>query len=41
MDNQIEIYTSHDGNTEIEVHFVGDTFGLNLNEISSLLEKDK
>ena len=41
MDNQIEIYTSPDGNTEIEVHFVGDTFWLNLNEISTLFEKDK
>jgi hypothetical protein len=41
MDNQIEIYTSPDGSTEIEVHFVGDTFWLNLNEISTLFEKDK
>jgi death-on-curing family protein len=41
MDNQIEIYTSPDGNTEIEVHLVGDTFWLNLNEISTLFEKDK
>ena len=38
MDNQIEIYTSPDGNTEIEVHFVGDTFWLNLKEISTLFE---
>ncbi len=41
MGNQVEIYTSPDGNTEIEVHFVGDTFWLNLNEISTLFEKDK
>jgi death-on-curing family protein len=41
MENQIEIYTSPDGSTEIEVHFVGDTFWLNLNEISTLFEKDK
>jgi death-on-curing family protein len=41
MDSQIEIYTSPDGNTEIEVHLVGDTFWLNLNEISTLFEKDK
>ena len=41
MENQIEIYTSQDGNTQIEVHFEGDTFWLNLNQISSLFEKDK
>jgi len=41
MENQIEIYTSPDGSTELEVHFVGDTFWLNLNEISTLFEKDK
>jgi hypothetical protein len=41
MENQIEIYTSTDGSTQIEVHFEGETFGLSLNPISSLLEKDK
>jgi prophage maintenance system killer protein len=41
MENQIEIYTSADGNTQIEVHFEGETFWLSLNQISSLFEKDK
>jgi hypothetical protein len=41
MDNKIEIYTSPDGITQIEVQFEGDTFWLNLNQISDLFEKDK
>jgi hypothetical protein len=41
MDNKIEIYTSADGITQIEVQFEGDTFWLNLNQISDLFEKDK
>lgn len=41
MENQIEIFTSPDGSTQIEVQFEGDTFWLNLNQISSLFEKDK
>ncbi|MBU6221064.1 MAG: virulence RhuM family protein, partial [Bacteroidetes bacterium] len=41
MEHQIEIYTSPDGSTQIEVQFEGDTFWLNLNQISSLFEKDK
>ena len=41
MENQIEIYTSADGSTQIEVHFEGETFWLSLNQISSLFEKDK
>jgi hypothetical protein len=41
MENQIEIYTSQDGSTQIEVQFEGDTFWLNLNQISSLLDRDK
>lgn len=41
INNQIEIYTSPDGSTQIEVQFEGDTFWLNLNQISSLFEKDK
>lgn len=41
MEHQIEIYTSPDGITQIEVQFEGDTFWLNLNQISSLFEKDK
>ena len=41
INNQIEIYTSPDGSTQIEVQFEGDTFWLNLNQISRLFEKDK
>lgn len=41
INNQIEIYTSPDGSTQIEVQFEGDTFWLNLNQISNLFEKDK
>lgn len=41
MEHQIEIYTSPDGITQIEVQFEGDTFWLNLNQISNLFEKDK
>ena len=41
MENQIEIYTSQDGSTQIEVQFEGDTFWLNLNQISSLFDRDK
>jgi death-on-curing family protein len=41
MEHQIEIYTSPDGSTQIEVQFEGDSFWLNLNQISSLFEKDK
>ena len=41
MENKIEIYTSPDGSTQIEVQFEGDTLWLNLNQISSLFEKDK
>ena len=41
MEHQIEIYTSPDGSTQVEVQFEGDTFWLNLNQISSLFEKDK
>lgn len=41
MENQIEIYTSPDDNTQIEVQFEGETFWLNLNQISRLFEKDK
>jgi death-on-curing family protein len=41
MKNQIDIYTSPDGSTQIEVQFEGDTFWLNLNQISGLFEKDK
>ena len=36
MKNQIEIYTSPDGITQIDVQFEGDTFWLSLNQISSL-----
>ena len=41
MENQIEIYTSQDGSTQIEVQFEGDTFWLNLNQISSLFDRYK
>jgi hypothetical protein len=41
IENQIEIYTSPDGSTQVEVQFEGDTFWLNLNQMSSLFEKDK
>lgn len=41
MEHQIEIYTSPDGSTQIEVQFEGDTFWLNLNQISNLFHKNK
>ena len=41
MENKIEIYASADGLTQLEVQFEGETFWLNLNQISSLFEKDK
>ncbi len=41
MENQIEIYTSKEGNTRIEVQFESETFWLSLKQISSLFEKDK
>jgi hypothetical protein len=41
MENQIEIYTSPDGNTLIDVSFEGETFWLSLNQISTLFERDK
>lgn len=41
MEHRIELFTLSDGSTQIEVQFEGDTFWLNLNQISSLFEKDK
>lgn len=41
MENKIEIYTSPDGSTQIEVQFEGETFWLNLNQIFELFGKDK
>jgi hypothetical protein len=41
MENQIEIYTSPDGITQINVSFEGETFWLNLNQISTLFDRDK
>ena len=41
MENQIEIYTSPDGITQINVSFEGETFWLSLNQISTLFERDK
>ncbi len=40
MENQIEIYTSQDGSTQIEVQFEGDTFWLNQKQMSELFDKD-
>ncbi len=41
MENQIEIYTTSDGKTQIDVSFEGETFWLSLNQISTLFERDK
>jgi len=41
MKSEIVIFTSPDGNTQIDVQFEGETFWLNLNQISKLFEKDK
>jgi death-on-curing family protein len=41
MKQRIELFTSPDGNAQIEVQFEGDTFWLNLNQISSLFDRDK
>ena len=41
MEHRIELFTLSEGSTQIEVQFEGDTFWLNLNQISSLFEKDK
>jgi len=41
MEKQIEMYTSADGFTQSEVKFEGDSFWLNLNQISSLFDRDK
>jgi len=41
MENQIEIYTTRDGKTQIDVSFEGETFWLSLNQISTLFERDK
>ena len=41
IEHRIELFTLPDGSTQIEVQFEGDTFWLNLNQISSLFEKDK
>jgi len=38
---EIEIFTLPDGDTQIEVHFEGETFWLTLNQIALLFEKDK
>jgi len=39
--NKIEIYTSKNNQTEINVNFDGDTVWLSLNQISSLFDRDK
>ncbi len=41
MENQIEIFKTLDGTTQVEVRFEGDTFWLSLNQIAALFEKDK
>ncbi len=41
MKSEIVIFTSPDGNTQIDVQFEGENFWLNLNQISKLFEKDK
>ncbi len=39
--NEIEIYKSNNGETQIEVRFEKDTVWLNLNQISELFGRDK
>ncbi|MEO0075940.1 MAG: virulence protein RhuM/Fic/DOC family protein [candidate division WOR-3 bacterium] len=39
--NEIEIYKTPDGSTQVEVRFEGETFWLSLNQIAQLFEKDK
>ena len=41
MKSEIVMVTTPDVNTQIEVQFEGETFWLNLNQISKLFEKDK
>jgi hypothetical protein len=41
MNNQIEIYKTPDGNTEIEVQFDKDTVWLNQNQITELFLRDR
>lgn len=41
MKNQIKIYTTRDGKTQIDVSFEGETFWLSLNQISTLFDRDK
>lgn len=40
-ENSIEIYTSPDGQTSIDVHFEGESFWLSLTQIATLFGKDK
>jgi hypothetical protein len=41
MSSEIIIYNSSNGETHIDVQFEGETFWLNLNQISKLYNKDK
>ena len=41
MSSEIIIYNSPNGETQIDVQFEGETFWLNLNQISKLYDKDK
>jgi len=39
--NEIEIYKTPDGNTQVEVHFDGETVWLSLKQLSILFDRDK
>lgn len=41
MENQIEIFKTKDGKTQLEVRFEGETFWLSPNQIASLFDRDK
>lgn len=41
MENQIEIYKTPDGSTQVEVRFDKETVWLSLNQISDLFDRDK
>jgi hypothetical protein len=40
-DGEFEIYQTEDGRTRIEVHFVGETVWLSLNQMADLFQRDK
>lgn len=41
MENQIEIFRTADGKTQVEVRFQGETFWLSLNHLAQLFDRDK